>query len=309
MAASQSAEPLVDQKLRNRRILVVEDDLDTRDLIRTVLERHGAEVIAVASSATALAEIARTKPDLMISDIGMTGENGYDLIKKVRALSPEEGGHVPAIALTAYAGVSDRRRALLAGEVVIQSMDLRADGGGTIDVPSARVHHWRGAIFIPGATVDRLLARLRHSPPPQTDVLRAAVLERGHDRMTVALRLRRTPGGRPAERAALLTPRGPPPVSASIGKTGFTDLMRAFSISRWSRDGRSSSSTRTAAPSEAASPTRRTRCSGSSRGRPSTRSMPPSSGAASRRRSASSITWARRSVRRSPTARAWAIRR
>jgi CheY-like chemotaxis protein len=105
----------VDQKLRNRRILLVEDDVDTQELLQTLLERKGAEVIAVDSSGRALEEITRTRPDLIISDIGMAEENGYDLIRKVRALSPEEGGHIPAIALTAYAGAFDRRRALLAG--------------------------------------------------------------------------------------------------------------------------------------------------------------------------------------------------
>ena len=52
---------------------------------------------------------------MIISDIGMAGENGYELIRKIRALDPEAGGHIPAIALTAYAGAADRRRALLAG--------------------------------------------------------------------------------------------------------------------------------------------------------------------------------------------------
>jgi CheY-like chemotaxis protein len=54
-------------------------------------------------------------PDVLISDIGMPGENGYDLIKKIRSLDPEQGGRVPAVALTAYASAADRRRALLAG--------------------------------------------------------------------------------------------------------------------------------------------------------------------------------------------------
>lgn len=111
----ESSEPFADRKLRDLRIVVVEDDLDTQELLNTVLRRHGAEVIAVASGASALAEVRRYKPDLIISDIGMPDENGYDLIKKVRALPSEEGGHIPAIAVTAYAGASDRRRALLAG--------------------------------------------------------------------------------------------------------------------------------------------------------------------------------------------------
>lgn len=104
-----------DSKLKDLRILVVEDDVDTRDLLAAVLLQHGAEVIAVNSSASALPEVERVKPDLIISDIGMSGENGYQFMRKVRSLDPEAGGRIPAIALTAYAGSRDRRRALLAG--------------------------------------------------------------------------------------------------------------------------------------------------------------------------------------------------
>lgn len=112
-ALMDDAEPLGDAKLKDRSILLVEDDPDTQELLKAVLGRHGAQVTAVNSSAGALEEISRTKPDVIISDIGMTG--GYDLIRKIRSLDPEAGGHIPAIALTAYAGPSDRRRALLAG--------------------------------------------------------------------------------------------------------------------------------------------------------------------------------------------------
>jgi PAS domain S-box-containing protein len=105
----------VEEKLKNRRILLVEDDPDTRELLKTLLERHGAQVTAVSSSTDALSEIARAKPDVILSDIGMVGENGYELIRKIRSLSPDAGGRIPAIALTAYAGPTDRRRALLAG--------------------------------------------------------------------------------------------------------------------------------------------------------------------------------------------------
>ena len=114
-AVLQSPETFAEQKLKQRRILVVEDDPDTRELLKTVLERHGAEITTVDSGPDALAEITRVKPDVIISDIGMAGQNGYQLIKQIRSLDPEEGGHVPAIALTAYARASDRRRALLAG--------------------------------------------------------------------------------------------------------------------------------------------------------------------------------------------------
>ena len=114
-ALNAHSEVLVEGRLKHRRILIVEDDADTQELLKTVLTRHGAQVSAVSSCTRALAEIARAKPDVIISDIGMAGENGYELIRKIRSLDPEAGGHIPAIALTAYAGTADRRRSLLAG--------------------------------------------------------------------------------------------------------------------------------------------------------------------------------------------------
>jgi PAS domain S-box-containing protein len=96
-------------------ILLVEDEPDTRDLVTTMLREFGARVIAVNSARDALASIQHEVPSVLLSDIGMSGENGYDLIRQVRALAPEKGGNVPAVALTAYAAPSDRRRALVAG--------------------------------------------------------------------------------------------------------------------------------------------------------------------------------------------------
>jgi len=112
---TRTSETLTEPKLKSRRVLVVEDDPDTQALIKTVLERHGAEVRVADSATAALDQVAREKPDVIVSDIGMTGENGYQFIRRIRSLPPEQGGHIPAIALTAYAGASDRRRALLAG--------------------------------------------------------------------------------------------------------------------------------------------------------------------------------------------------
>jgi len=114
-AVLDQASASFDASLEHLNVLVVEDDPDTQELLKTVLERHGAEVTTVASGGDALAEITSSKPDVIISDIGMAGENGYDLIRKIRAMDPAAGGRVPAIALTAYAGAADRRRALLAG--------------------------------------------------------------------------------------------------------------------------------------------------------------------------------------------------
>jgi PAS domain S-box-containing protein len=101
--------------LTNLQILVVEDEADTRDLLVICLREWGAAVQAVSSAQEAIAAIRQTLPDLLISDIGMPGEDGYDLIRQVRALPPTAGGQLPAIALTAYARDSDREKSLSAG--------------------------------------------------------------------------------------------------------------------------------------------------------------------------------------------------
>jgi signal transduction histidine kinase/ActR/RegA family two-component response regulator len=101
--------------LRDLRVLVVEDEADTRELVVTALAQCGAEVAAAGSVPEALAAFDRAAPDVLVSDIGFAGEDGYSLIRKVRAREPGNGDGVPAAALTAYAGAEDRARALEAG--------------------------------------------------------------------------------------------------------------------------------------------------------------------------------------------------
>jgi PAS domain S-box-containing protein len=101
--------------LEGLHVLVVDDDADTRELLTTVLGQCGARVTPVASGAQALEALARTRPDVLISDIGMPDMDGYALIRHVRAIAPEDGGGIPAVALTAYVGAEDRTRALHAG--------------------------------------------------------------------------------------------------------------------------------------------------------------------------------------------------
>jgi PAS domain S-box-containing protein len=96
-------------------VLVVDDDSDARGVIARILRDGRASVITASSAAEALEILRETRPALLISDIGMPGEDGYDLIRKVRALPTESGGRVPAVALTAFARSEDRQRALLAG--------------------------------------------------------------------------------------------------------------------------------------------------------------------------------------------------
>jgi PAS domain S-box-containing protein len=101
--------------LAGRRILVVDDEADARDLLAEILGQAGADVIVVGSADEALEMLRRWRPDVLVSDIGMPGDDGYVLIRKVRALGPEEGSQVRALALTAYARSEDRVLALEAG--------------------------------------------------------------------------------------------------------------------------------------------------------------------------------------------------
>jgi PAS domain S-box-containing protein len=96
-------------------ILVVDDEPDTRELLKAGLEKCGAQVMVAASAAEVFGAIDVQIPDVLISDIGMPDEDGYDLIRKLRLLPDEKGGKMPAIALTAYARVEDRLRALRSG--------------------------------------------------------------------------------------------------------------------------------------------------------------------------------------------------
>jgi PAS domain S-box-containing protein len=97
------------------RVLVVDDEPDTRNMLRTMLEQFGAEVKVGASSAEALRVFHEWSPNVIVSDIEMPGEDGYQLMRQIRAIAPEHGGKTPAVALTAYARTDDRMRALSAG--------------------------------------------------------------------------------------------------------------------------------------------------------------------------------------------------
>lgn len=101
--------------LKGCRVLIVDDEADVRELLTVMLEQYGAKVAAVASTADALAAFEEFKPDVIVSDISMPGEDGYALIRKIRTLELAQSAHIPAVALTAYNRFEDRQRALLAG--------------------------------------------------------------------------------------------------------------------------------------------------------------------------------------------------
>ncbi|PSB26771.1 hypothetical protein C7B69_11330 [filamentous cyanobacterium Phorm 46] len=115
--ANEPAVPADIPSLAGVRVLVVDDELDMRQLFITMLDQYGVEACAAASATEALS-ILRANPekyDVLLSDIGMPEENGYSLIRQIRTLSAEAGGQIPAAALTAYARDDDRREAIAAG--------------------------------------------------------------------------------------------------------------------------------------------------------------------------------------------------
>jgi putative addiction module CopG family antidote len=101
--------------LNGLQVLVVDDEVDGRDLVSFILQQHGALVSEAASVAQAWSALEQRIPHILISDLGMPEEDGYSLIRQIRALPIEKGGRMPAIALSAYAKEEDRRRALLTG--------------------------------------------------------------------------------------------------------------------------------------------------------------------------------------------------
>ena len=101
--------------LNGVKILVVDDDADTREFIAFLLEEYGANVTAVATATEALVTFTQFQPDVLLSDIGMPDIDGYMLMEQVRTLPPEQGGEIPAIALTAYVAEIDYQQALKVG--------------------------------------------------------------------------------------------------------------------------------------------------------------------------------------------------
>ncbi len=136
----ESKEMENENSLKRVRVLLVEDDEDSREMLRIVFEQSGLEVVDASSTAEALSLIEQTQPDILVSDIGLPGEDGYDLMRRVRKLAPEQGGLTPAVALTGYASIQDRDLALEAGyqkhlpkpvdidKLLVFVKDLTADG-------------------------------------------------------------------------------------------------------------------------------------------------------------------------------------
>jgi CheY-like chemotaxis protein len=107
--------PAGSTRIDRLRVLIVEDDRIAREMLATLLRRAGAEPVEAASAAEGFAALATALPDLIISDLEMPGEDGFGLLRRVRALAADAGGATPALALTAHARPEDRQAALAAG--------------------------------------------------------------------------------------------------------------------------------------------------------------------------------------------------
>jgi CheY-like chemotaxis protein len=102
-------------ELSGLRILAVDDEPDARELVVVILQQYGAKVLAVDSANRALEVMDHWKPDVIVSDIGMPGQDGYELMRSIRSLPAERGGQTPAAALTAFTRPEDRLKALASG--------------------------------------------------------------------------------------------------------------------------------------------------------------------------------------------------
>jgi CheY-like chemotaxis protein len=113
--APEPSAQAIDARLAGTSVLIVDDDPEALDLLSRMLARHGAEVRTAASAADALTTLERWVPTVLVSDIEMPGEDGYSLVRRVRARSDAGIRALPAVAVTAYGRMEDRVRALSAG--------------------------------------------------------------------------------------------------------------------------------------------------------------------------------------------------
>jgi CheY-like chemotaxis protein len=110
-----NSKPQQQKILQNLKVLIVDDDPYSRQLVKKILRNNGAEVIDSSNASDAIIDVKKENPDIILSDIGMPDISGYDFIREVRTMEPALGHHIPSAALSAYVSREDRERALAAG--------------------------------------------------------------------------------------------------------------------------------------------------------------------------------------------------
>ena len=157
-------------RLTGVRVLVVEDHPDTLETLMILLEANGAEVAGVLSTADALPALVTFRPDLLLADIAMPGEDGFALITKVRKARPVEGGRIPALALSAHVYPEDQERALAAGfqafldkpvsaETLLRAVRTALEGLSPVE----RRRGERRSLALGGAVLERRTRRRRQA--------------------------------------------------------------------------------------------------------------------------------------------------
>ena len=141
------------RSLEGIRVLVVEDEADARDIVRIILEQQGADVVTTGAVPEAFRALESWLPDVIVSDIGLPGEDGYDLIARLRARDPAAGGKLPAIALTAYARAQDRANLLAAGGIAVDVAGA-TDGVDAVLEAQLDVPHGSQALLSADVAVD-----------------------------------------------------------------------------------------------------------------------------------------------------------
>lgn len=160
--------------------------------IRPVTHRDtskiAAQVVLLAAIAAAWASPASAQ---MSPEMGTAWNRYVAAVEREREDQHQSASADRFLAMDYGPRASDDRRAVMSGQIVVDSVESTIAGGRSINVPDAMVHRWRGAVFLPNVTIEGLLARLETAPPADEDVLQSAVLSRGHDEMRVFMRLRR----------------------------------------------------------------------------------------------------------------------
>ena len=156
-------------ELAGARVLVVDDEKDTLEILEMLIRSHGAQTQSASSAADGLACLGTFRPDALVSDLAMPGQDGHAFMRQVRALPANEGGRVPAVALSAHVYSEDRERALAAGFDAFLPKPVR---------PNALVDCLRALIARARAFVDRRRGERRRSEQATADVDRRRLQRR-----------------------------------------------------------------------------------------------------------------------------------